>query len=51
MVEEYDVYNYTSYTGYYIKQKCVYEVRKQSDSTWKVGNYVGSVEQIEKVVY
>lgn len=51
VVEEYDVYNYTSYTGYYIKQKCVYEVRKQSDSTWKVGNYVGSVEQIEKVVY
>lgn len=51
VVEEYDVYNYTSYASYYIKQKCVYEVRKQSDNTWKVGNYVGTVEQLEKVVY
>lgn len=50
-VEEYDVYNYVSDANYYVKQKCIYEVKKQGDGGWKVANYVDTVEQLEKIVY
>ena len=50
VIEEYYVQSYESGTEYTLKQKCTYEVRKQSDGTWKVADYVGLVEQLEKNV-
>lgn len=50
-IEEYYVLSNESGVDYYLKQKCVYEVRKQADGTWKVADYVGLVEQLEKDVY
>lgn len=50
-IEEYSVYSYESGTEYYVKQKCVYEVRNQGNNNWKLSNYVGQVEQLDKYVY
>lgn len=50
-IEEYDVYNYDSDAKYYIKQKCVYVVKRQDDGRWLICDYAENVEQLDKVVY
>lgn len=50
VIEEYYVLSYESGTEYILKQKCTYKVCKQADGTWKVADYVGIVEQLEKNV-
>lgn len=50
VIEEYYVRSYESGAEYILKQKCTYEVCKQSDGSWKVADYIGLVEQLEKNV-
>ena len=45
------MYNYESNADYYIKQRCVYVVNRQSDGRWVLSDYAEAVEQLEKVVY
>lgn len=50
-IEGYDVYNYDSDASYYLEQKCVYKVCKQSNGTWMIRDYVEPVEQLQKLVH
>ena len=50
-IEDYEVYNYESNADYYVKQRCVYVVNRQSDGRWVLSDYAEAVEQLEKVVY
>lgn len=50
-IEEYDIYNYDSDTNYYVRQKCVYVIKRQSDGRWLIDDYAENVEQLDKVVY
>ena len=51
VLEEYDVNLIDEDVQYYLKQKCTYRVNKQSDGTWKVADFVGDIQVLDKTEY
>ena len=48
VVEKYDVTNYKDGSEYNLEQKCTYQVCRQRDGSWKIADFVGNIEVVNK---
>lgn len=51
VLEHYEVRGNADPYHWWVKQRCTYQVNLQSDGSWKIANFVGSIQNVDKGVY
>ena len=50
-VETYEIRENAEPYHWWVKQRCTYQVNRQSDGSWRIANFVGKIEKLESGTY